>query len=171
MTRINTHVPILDEHLRAARTEYCRIPNSVLKYIDEDRIGALVKKIVDEQPKQYTVRTNDNPAGGKGHMLFFFNKLLFVRAQYVLVNGECAKRGFKSDSWWPSDRNSDLRHFMHLWIPTKEDIILCMRRQIERIPAKPHIYGHRVTYDEAKQAILTDRIPERVVELIHGQTG
>lgn len=167
MTRINTHVPILDEHLRAARKEYCRIPNRVLKYIDEGRVDVLLHKINYEQPEHYTVRLNSNPTGGKGHMLFFFDKLYFVFMQYYQVNTECALRGFKSDSWWP-DRAKDLKLFTNDWSPTNKDINLCKCRQIERIPAKPHIYGHLVTYQEAKESIITNTIPNRILNLIEG---
>lgn len=167
MTRINTHVPIIDEHLRAARIEYCRIPNSVLKYFDGDCMETLHRKLAREQPLQYTVRTNDNPAGGKGHMLFFFDKLMFVEQQYRMVLAECGRRGFVNDDWWPADRMSDIYQFNRGWLPSYPDITLCKTRQIERIPKNPHIYGHVVTREEAELAIIADRLPRRITEALH----
>lgn len=169
MTRINTHVPIIDEHLRAARTEYCRIPNSVIKLLDKDETGLALKKALDSAPANYTVRLNDNPKGGEGHMKFFFDKLMFVERQYKIVNMCCNARGFKHDSWWPNSVRFTVPKLYNDWNPSDDDILLCKARQIERIPEKPHIYGQLVTHDEARKAIELDLIPERVLQAMYNR--
>lgn len=151
MTRINTHLPMLDEHLRAAKKEYCRIPNSVLKYANIDALNKLDAKIA-KQPKHYTVRLNANPSGGKGHMTFFFNKLAFVYQQYLDVLIECERRGFMANSWWPNMPETT-NYLFNAWTPTRADIELCVKRQIERIPGNPHYFGERISREEAEALI------------------
>lgn len=157
MTRINTHVPIIDEHLRAARREYCRIPNEVLKSYTG------FHNLKTRQPKNYTVQTADNPKGGRGHMLFFYDKLMFVHRQYLLVLQECFARNFKHDCWWPENISTTYSELYNDWQPRFKDVELCMTRQIERIPKNPHIFGEVVTHDEAVQAIWTNTIPDRIL--------
>lgn len=167
MTRINTHTPIIDEHLRAARIEYCRIPNSVLKERDAENMYAFMARISKTMPSNYTVRTEANPKGGQGHMTFFFNKIMFVERQYKLVLMECMSRKFKFDSWWPNRVRYDCASMYNDWEPNEADILLCKTRQIERIPKVPHIYGHLVSHSEAEQAIISNQFPSRIKDLIY----
>ncbi len=162
MTRINTVFPVLDEHLRVARREYCRIPNKVLELWEGNNLSRL-----DKAPKAYTVQTADNPKGGKGHMMFFCDKLLFVYEEYQAVRAECARRGFtggkfKNADLWPHGiperLNIDDCIQINVWQdykPTSEAIALCKKRMIERIPAKPHYKGELISYDHAVALIET----------------
>ena len=165
MTRINTVFPVLDEHLRAARKEYTRIPNKVLELWETNAFHRL-----DKAPKSYTVQTADNPKGGKGHMMFFCDKLTFVYEQYQTIRLECEKRGFtggkfKNADHWPCGIPENIEHdkgiFVRPWgdyTPTTEAIELCKKRMIERIPTKPHYKGELITYDQAVELIQNSSV-------------
>ena len=145
MTRINTVFPLLDEHLRAARKEYPRIANKVIELVNNDNLDRLLTA-----PEAYTVQTKLNPHGGKGHVMFFCDKLKFVHDQYQLIREECARRGFvggefKNADLWPRDvplvgtfSNGKVIDFWKDYTPTSEAIDMCKTRMIERIPEKPH---------------------------------
>lgn len=165
MTRINTVFPMLDEHLRAARKEYPRIPSKVLELWEADAWHRL-----DKAPTAYTVQTADNPKGGKGHMMFFCDKLTYVYDQYQAIRAECARRGFTGGEF----KNADLWHGgipeeieqgngsafkpWNDYTPTVEAIELCKRRMIERIPDKPHYCGELITHAEAVRLITVGYI-------------
>lgn len=164
MTRINTHVPIIDEHLRAARREYCRIPNEVAKaYTNSQNMPEYIASLKARQPEKYTVQTASNPKGGRGHMLFFYDKLMFVHKQYLLILQECFARGFTCDSWWPDYIPTHYGELYNDWTPKGEDVFICKIRQIERIPKNPHILGVQVSQGEAHQAIITGCFPDRLI--------
>ena len=162
MTRINTVFPLIDEHLRAARNEYPRIASKAIELVTNDALHRL-----DTAPKAYTVQTRLNTAGGRGHMMFFVDKLAFVYEQYQLIREECARRGFTGGEY----QNADLWHLgtpdsginsrgevVNLWndyTPTREAIDLCKIRMIERIPEKPHFCGELITRSQAIQ-LITD---------------
>lgn len=113
MTRINLVHPseLSDKHLGA---EYHELPR-VFRLARPNRLI----------PSHYVL--------GKGHVLFFFDKLLFlVKRQHLLVE-ECLKRG--------RCVNFDPKDLMHLnpykelyndWTPTVESIILNKQRIAER---------------------------------------
>ncbi len=160
MTRINTVFPILDEHLRAARKEYPRIANKVIELVEQNKIDRLLTA-----PAAYTVQTKLDPHGGKGHMMFFCDKLKFVHDQYQLVREECARRGFtggkfKNADLWPRDvplvgrfSNGEVIDLWKDYKPTSEAIDMCKVRMIERIPAQPHYKSALISEITAKLVI------------------
>ena len=152
---------MLDEHLRVARREYCRIPTKVRELISTNALHRL-----DSAPVSYTVQTADNPEGGTGHMMFFCDKLAFVHAQYKAILQECEARGFTGgefgnrDAWpyvlpkrWHLG-NGKVKEFWNDYQPTPEAIALCKKRMIERIPKKPHYRGELLTYKQAVNLIM-----------------
>ena len=161
MTRINLFIPPIDEHLRAGRDEANRIPSHVRKLINTNALYRL-----NAAPAAYTIQTADNPTGGKGHMMFFCNKLKYVERYYQAVRAECQKRGFNGgefgnrDAWphlqpkrWHID-NGQVVEFWNDYQPTPEAIALCKKRMIERIPKKPHYKGKLITHDQAVDLIM-----------------
>lgn len=134
MTRINV-VPVeelCDEHLRAEHRELTRIPNSLVHLVPpQDRV------IVYTVPKEYTVRTNENPEGGVGHVRFFRDKLLFLRMRYTLICRELRARGFKGEDRWPSEAPT-LRSLNKNYTPTPHALELNRKRIKERLPKNPH---------------------------------
>jgi len=78
MTRINVIPPkfLTDEWLLAEHRELKRIPNKILSGVAKTFGGV---------PK-YTL--------GKGHEIFFRDKLTYLRLRYDAIHKECLKRGF-----------------------------------------------------------------------------
>lgn len=127
MTRINV-VPVeelCDQHLFAEWRELTRIPNSILS-------GRLY---VRDIPSKYTVRTKDNPTGGKGHVKFFSNKLLFLSNRYKDILKELEEREMPQNNYWPKKEFKS-----SLWqdyTPTKEAQTLNRLRINEKMPKSP----------------------------------
>lgn len=138
MTRINTVDPIelCDQHLLAEFRELPRIPNAILK-------GRIKHHDI---PQKYTVRTESNPAGGKGHVKFFIDKLDFLYWRYMGLYKELSKRGFKPKNKWPYDI-ADIKYaeLWGTWKPDQEAIELNRKRIRERMPANPRYAGRYVT--------------------------
>ena len=88
MTRINCGIPpaeLVDKHLLAEHREIKRIPNMVRS----NRVN------FKEIPEKFTL--------GKGHVRFFYNKLLYLKYRYITLYEECLRRGFNvtylGDAW------------------------------------------------------------------------
>jgi len=127
MTRINLVDPavLCDQHLLAEFRELTRIPNAVL--------GGKFKS--SEIPVSYTVRTNDNQEGGKGHVLFFTNKLKFLHIRYESLYRECQLRKLNVTYIWP---NKKFSAFLYRgYYPTEKEIQLNKKRIQERRPKNP----------------------------------
>jgi len=143
MTRINLVPPaeLCDQHLIAEWRELTRIPNGI--------VSGKYKVDLKEIPKQYTVRTNDNPAGGKGHMKFFFDKLYFLFKRYEAIRAELEQRGMPRKSMWP-DTDAYASHRLLwgiLWSdykPTPQAIMLNRKRIRETFPNKPRYAKERL---------------------------
>ena len=84
MTRINVAIPpaeLTNRHLIAEHREIKRIPNCVAKG----------KYNMDGIPKRFKL--------GKGHVKFFYNKLLHLKKRYIRLYKECIKRGFNVQNY------------------------------------------------------------------------
>lgn len=90
MTRINIIPPaeLCDQHLLAEYRELTRIPNRVKRRIEEGKIEP-----PSHQPQHYVL--------GEGHVLFFYDKLKFLRRRYLDLHAECVARGFNVTPRWP----------------------------------------------------------------------
>jgi len=135
MTRINV-VPVeelCDEHLRAEYREIVRVPKLVMK-----------RKRFDHPipPMNYTIRTEKNPEGGKGHVLFFYNKLLYLKKRFEQLTAEMQSRGFKTNFTWPAGCEM-LCLACNDYEPTKQALELNRIRIKERKPKNPHYRGRK----------------------------
>ena len=84
MTRINVGIPpaeLTNQHLIAEHREIKRIPNCVAKG----------KYNMDGIPERFKL--------GKGHVKFFYNKLLHLKKRYIRLYEECIKRGFNVQNY------------------------------------------------------------------------
>lgn len=125
MARVNSGVSptfLADQHLIAEQVELLMIP------------GALKKRnwtFKSDIPKKLVL--------GKGHMTFWYNKLLYLHRRHEEVKKEVARRGFKV-----TDLSFDLdnypRELLNDWRPTMEDSQLIRIRIAERIKAKNKIF-------------------------------
>ena len=138
MTRINLVDPaeLCDQHLIAEWRELTRIPNGI----------ASGKFVIDLAviPKQYMVRTFDNPAGGKGHVKFFFNKLGYLKTRYEAIREELAQRGMPQKSMWPVDFDFKALGLWRDYDPPPEATMLNRKRIAEMMPNKARYAGERL---------------------------
>ena len=84
MTRINVGIPpaeLVNQHLLAEHREIKRIPNCITKG----------RYNMDGIPEHFKL--------GKGHVKFFYNKLLHLKKRYVRIYEECIKRGFNVQNY------------------------------------------------------------------------
>jgi deoxyribonuclease (pyrimidine dimer) len=116
MTRINIGIDtklLTNKHLLAEHREIKRIPNAI------KNSRAVLKDI----PQQFCL--------GKGHVRFFYNKLLYLKNRYESIYKECIERNLNIQSYitaW----NDIPNELMQDYTPTPKDIEIIMARLIER---------------------------------------
>ncbi len=123
MVRINLIHPkkLADQHLVAEYDEILMLLGYVKKY---PKLG--------EIPPKYTL--------GKGHILFFKNKLKYLKKRHELIKIEMRNRGFKtSKSIKLSEFNKKL---IHDWKPNIKDKEIIKKRLISKITLKPKYYRY-----------------------------
>lgn len=142
MTRINSaiHVKCLtDEHLLAEHREIKRLPYNLQQAIKSGNIKHI--------PEKFTL--------GKGHIMFFLNKMEFVYNRYVNVYCEAKGRGFEVQSFADNFNKQDinLQNYWNPYLPTNEEKQLLIERITERINNSTkkhfHYYGKQITKKEA----------------------
>ena len=139
MTRVNCAIPVkylTDEHLIAEHCELEMLPYFHQKAIESGSIRDI--------PEKFTL--------GKGHILFFVNKMGFVRKRYRMVHKECKRRGFgvqnREDKW-----KGISEKYMNDYNPTPEARKILLERIIERISNSPkknfRYMGENISKEEA----------------------
>ena len=116
MTRINAGYPVEQlstKHLIAEHRELKRIPNNISKG----------KAIIENIPKTFTL--------GKGHVKFFYNKLLFLLNRYKSIYQECVRRGYHVQDY-SSCWDNVPQELMNDWEPTGDDVQIIINRIKER---------------------------------------
>ncbi|APU01833.1 endonuclease [Aeromonas phage L9-6] len=139
MTRINLEHPSLlcNAHLVGEWYENPRVASILLK--KNGRTGKI--------PMRFTVRTNKNPDGGRGHVTFFYNKLAWLRDRYLMLMDEMTKRGYSpTDNWKVEIFFPEYTHLFGGWAPTEADISLSRTRIAEMIPEK-----HKLTNEQLEK--------------------
>ncbi|MEM3860010.1 MAG: pyrimidine dimer DNA glycosylase/endonuclease V [Candidatus Micrarchaeaceae archaeon] len=122
MTRINTINPSLltDQHLRAEYLEYL-FALSILERSKNTNI-----------PDKYVL--------GEGHILFFKNKLLYLKERHELIKEEMNRRGFTTKITLTFDKfSSDL---FNDYIPDLRAKRINLERIVDRINLKPTWYRY-----------------------------
>lgn len=117
MTRINVAIPPAElhyKHLLAESREIKRVPNCVSR-------GRYNLKSI---PKEFTL--------GKGHVAFFYDKLLYLKNRYEKIYKECIKRGFNVQ-YWGNAWDKVPPELMNDYIPTKRDEIILRERINEKL--------------------------------------
>ena len=116
MTRINVGIDpreVPSKLLIAEHREIKRIPNVV----------ASGRYSMDGQPKQFTL--------GKGHVKFFYDKLLYLRKRYIALNEECYARGFNVQDYRSAWNGIPVR-MMGDYVSTEADRSLIVDRIRQR---------------------------------------
>lgn len=117
MTRINSGIPpieLVDKHLLAEAREIKRVPNCVSR-------GRYNLK---NTPKTFTL--------GKGHVSFFYDKLLYLKNRYEEIYKECLRRGFNVQYWGNAWDNVP-QELMNDYIPSEHDRQIIRQRINERL--------------------------------------
>ena len=119
MTRINLIDPgcLLDQHLLA---EYRELPR-VFTLARPDR----------KLPETYRM--------GKGHVLFFYDKLRFLSNRHVDIVQECIRRGFDVQN---TRRLRVPGYGEDNWCPSEDEWWVSLRRLDERLQEKPNFYRY-----------------------------
>lgn len=117
MTRINCGIPpaeLVDKHLLAEHREIKRIPNTV-------KSG---KAKVENIPTKFCL--------GKGHVKFFYDKLMYLHIRYDMIYEECINRGFKVQDY--SQAFEEVPNHLYNWYePSDQDRALVRERIKERL--------------------------------------
>lgn len=124
MTRINC-IPVqelTDKHLIAEWKEIQRLPKLVLKAQERGE-------------KASDPRFNGEYTMGKGHVVFFYNKMFYVFNRLVEIRGEMIDRGFspKYPQWLGGSLADICYSWYQDWKPTEKDININRQRIEERL--------------------------------------
>jgi hypothetical protein len=117
MTRINVGIlpsRLHQKHLLAEAREIKRIPNCVSR-------GRFNLK---STPPNFTL--------GKGHVAFFYDKLLYLKNRYEEIYQECIKRGYNVQ-YWGEAWNDIPPQLMNDYQPTQHDIEIITERIEEKL--------------------------------------
>jgi hypothetical protein len=117
MTRINCGIPVeelTDVHLRAEHREIKRVPNVISKG----------RYNLDGQPEKFTL--------GKGHIKFFYDKMMYLKNRYESIYLECKRRGFNM-TYFGNCWDGVPKHLMNDYTPTEQDREIIRNRINERL--------------------------------------
>jgi deoxyribonuclease (pyrimidine dimer) len=130
MVRINLINPkfLADQHLVAEYKEILMLLGYVRKH---------QKTNPSKIPKSYKL--------GSGHILFFKNKLIYLKKRFELIKKEMRKRKFVSDKKL-NFKNIDGK-LLNNWKPSEQDKKIIKQRLIWKINLKPYYYRY---YGERK---------------------
>jgi deoxyribonuclease (pyrimidine dimer) len=123
MVRINLIEPkrLADQHLIAEYDEILMLFGYVRRYPK-----------LKEMPPNYTL--------GKGHMLFFKNKLLYLKKRHELLRNEMRKRGFAQRV--KINLNKFPPCLRHDWVPSVDDKKIIKQRLTQKFKKKPNYYRY-----------------------------
>ena len=116
MTRINVGIKpeeLSDKHLIAEHREIKRIPNCIKKG----------RYNMDGQPNQFKL--------GKGHVKFFYDKLLYLWCRYNDIYDECIERGFNVTAYHEAF-NDMPEELCNDYVETERDRKLLLERIAEK---------------------------------------
>lgn len=136
MTRIsvgfNKH--LVDKNLNRERIEVLRIPNTIKK--------GTAKVDLKKIPKDFRL--------GHLHVVFFYNKIGFLKRHYEELTAECIRRGFNPTDY--SDAFEGIpEHLMNDYEPTEYDKQIVRERITERLKTMKNLkyYREPITVEEA----------------------
>lgn len=134
MVRINLIAPnrLADQHLVA---EY----NEILMLLGYVRKNPRAK--LEEIPQNYKL--------GKGHILFFKNKLIYLKKRHEKIKKEMIKRGFRPIK--EVNLGEFDKQLRKDWKPTPKDREVIKQRLIEKINKKPDFYKY---YGNVKKKVF-----------------
>ena len=145
MTRINTDLDpkkLTDQHLMAEYRELTMVHGSLRRSLKSKSLSTLLKSI----PKQFTLN--------KGHVTFFYDKLVFLEKRYTNLIAELKIRGFNLDATRLLPNLSEFPPELHNdWASTAKDRTVITERIVFRIRQKPTWYRYYGTPIDAEHFI------------------
>lgn len=122
MTRINLVDPkeLSRLHLIAEYKEISRLPNNLAKSLNRKSKPFKLSEI----PDKYTM--------GKGHVMFFYPRMLFLKKRYESLVTEMIARGYKPNFTDSSIFDNCPKDFFNDYTPTEEAIEINRQRIRER---------------------------------------
>lgn len=131
MTRINIVPPseLMDQHLVAEYREIFMILPALKRSLNSKN-GFDKNRI----PKRYTL--------DKGHMMFFYDKGLYLDYRYNLIRNEMLIRGMNPDKNRIFPSNNWPLEYYNDWTPEEDDYIIIRKRLEQRIAEKPNWYRY-----------------------------
>jgi len=133
MTRINSDIDpkqLMDQHLMAEYRELPMVLSSLRRSLRTQSEREILKKI----PPRFTLN--------KGHVLFFYNKLTFLKDRYTRIVDELLNRGYTLDQARTLDLNNIPSTFFNNWTATAADNAVLEQRIREKIAMKPSWYKY-----------------------------
>ena len=135
MTRINlvNVKDLADQHAMSEWREIKMIIPSAMRSLKTQTISMICQKI----SSQYTLNT--------GHIIFFYNKLNFLKDRFDKLTDELYQRGYNIK---PFDFSTKEYYYVcnhiiqHLWTPTKKDIQISIDRLSQRLNERPTWYRY-----------------------------
>ncbi len=163
MTRINLVHPsdLADQHLFSEWREIKRIVPAALRSLKSQSIFEIHEKICSH----YTLNI--------GHVIFFYDKLLFLKNRFNILTDECYQRGFNITPF--VFENEDYTQVYNRvgqvsWKPTKADIQVNIDRISQRLNERPDwyryygdVYSPDFFIDRYNQQLLIDTLDSTVV--------
>ena len=147
MTRINSAIPVCcltDEHLLAEHREIKRLPYCLRRALDSSI------HLDSRIPKEFIL--------GRGHVMFFLDKMQFTLKRYQQLHAECLRRNFKvadySNNWHDIEPK-----YMNDYKPTSVERSLLVERITQRLSESPkscwHFAGRPITIEDAIDMLST----------------
>ena len=137
---------LTDQHLISEKRELRMIPPLLKKRIDSGKHTLL------DIPKRFTL--------GKGHMLFWLDKMLYLSIRYDTLVEEMKRRGFNADSSLTFDMGCAITSKMNNnWEPQSEDYDIIVTRLREMVMGKIGWYRYCGKLVNEKWVEITYPIP------------
>lgn len=134
MTRINIIPPVelTDQHLVAEYREIFMVPAALRRSL-RSKNGFDKKRI----PSRYTLNT--------GHVMFFYDKITYLKKRYTDLINEMKDRGMNPDPDRTFPDHDIPEQFFNDWIPEPTDFDIIRERINIRISERPGWYKIRGT--------------------------
>lgn len=136
MTRISSSIPpkqLCDQMLIAEHREIIRVPNMI-------KSG---RAKIQDLPTSFTL--------GKGHVKFFYDKVLYLKKRYNALRQECLNRGFNVQDFSNSFSNIP-QHLLNDYIIEPHVNQIVKDRINERLSNMKNIryWGQNINYNQIK---------------------
>lgn len=131
MTRVNANIPpkeLSRMHLIAELREITMVPGSLKRSLHSKTVSQVLRSV----PPSFSLN--------KGHVLFFYDKLDFLKDRFNALCDEMVSRGYTPDRSRIAAFDSFPQEFYNNWVATEADNNIVRERIAIRISQKPHLY-------------------------------